>query len=256
VSTLAWQSRQQHFAAALLDPDADAPDFLVTLNDTAVAERFDVYRNNMHTSLIDALLAAFPVTARLVSEESFRALAREYLRSELPRHAALHDYGAGLTAFLRGFAPATATPYLPDVAALEYAWWQSYGAADAPVLSLRELATVSGEDLLTWRVRLHPAVRLVESAHPVYSIWAAHQDEGEPRPPESWAAECVLITRPHATVNVQHLGAVAVSWLGALAAGATLERAAAAAISLDPQFDLGATLLLALDAGAIQELSA
>jgi hypothetical protein len=253
MSTPHWSADQRRFAQALLNPESAVPEFITTRNGTDVAQRFDVYRNNVLSSLIDALLAAFPVTARLVSEDSFRVLAREYLRHELPQHAALHEFGAALPEFLRHFAPAAETPYLPDIAALEHAWWQSYGALDAPALSLRELAAVSGESLLTRRIQLHPAARLVASGHPVHSIWAAHQG-GEPSAPAAWTAEFVLITRPEATVAVRAISAADHTMLAALLAGATVEVAAAAALARDPQFDPGTTLLLAVNAGAIQEL--
>jgi hypothetical protein len=254
MTALAWTAQQQAFAAALLDPRAAPPESVTTHNGAAVAARFDVYRNNVHTSLIDALLATFPVTAQLVSEDSFRVLAREFLRCELPRQAALHDYGSGLPAFLRSWAPAASTAYLPDVAALEQAWWQAYGAADAPALRLHDFAAVDGEQLLALHARLHPATRLIDSAHPVHSIWAAHQAAGEPAPLSDWQAECVLITRPTATVKVRRMARGEHDFLAALDTGATLEWLAGAALARDAQFDLGTTLRLAIEAGAIQEL--
>ncbi|HTQ36987.1 MAG TPA: DNA-binding domain-containing protein [Steroidobacteraceae bacterium] len=249
-----WPAQQQRFAAALLQPDAAAPEFLETRNGAGIGARFDVYRNNVHAGLIEALLAAFPVTARLVSEESFRALARDFLRAQLPQGAALHDYGAGLPRFLRDCAPEDSPAYLPDVATLEQAWWQAYGATDAPVLGLRELAAPDVADLLTRHARPHPALRLLRSAYPVHAIWAAHQLPGEPPPPGHWRPECALITRPEAQVHVRCISAGEHAFLAALPA--TLEEAASAALDIDPAFDLGDTLRLAIEAGAIQELHA
>jgi hypothetical protein len=253
MSLPAWPAQQQDFARALLDPHAATPQFLATGDGAAPATRFDVYRNNVHAGLIDALLAAFPVTARLVSEQSFRALAREYLRRELPQGAALHDYGATLPAFLRNLATSDSPAYLPDVAALEHAWWHSYGAADAPVLAIGALSA-PGEQLLRRRARLHPATHLVASAHPVHGIWSAHQHEGEPVPPANWTGECVLITRPDAQVQVLPIAPAEHAFLATLAAAAALEDAAGTALALDPTFDFGSSLLRVVEAGAIQEL--
>jgi Putative DNA-binding domain len=256
MSDLAWPSQQRDFALALLDPDAATPDFLETRNRAAPGARFDVYRNNVHASLIDALLAAFAVTARLVSEDSFRALAGAYLRRELPQGAALHEYGARLPEFIRECGAADSPSYLPDVAALEHAWWQAYGAADAPALATATLAALDGERLLRQGAKLHPAARLLSSVHPVHGIWAAHQGDGEPLPPSRWEGECVLITRPDVQVHVQRITAAEHTLLTQLAAGAPLECAAEAALAQDPTFDLGASLLRMVAAGAIQELAA
>jgi hypothetical protein len=249
-----WSSQQESFAAAVLDPDAATPGFLATRVGNATASRFDVYRNNVHNSLLEALVAAFPVAVRLVSEPSFRALALAYLRTELPAGAALHDYGAGLPAFIRAWEPAASLPYLADVAALEQAWWQCYGAADAPALAMHDLGALDPAELLGRRVRLHPSTRLVCSAHPVHGIWAAHQSGDEPAAPVSWQPECVLLARPEAKVQVRQITIAQHALLAALADGATLEVAASAALECDADFDPGATLQLAITAGAIQEL--
>jgi hypothetical protein len=249
-----WQIQQHAMAKVLLEPQAATPDWLATRNGASIAERLDVYRNNVHSSLIETLAATFPVAVRVVSEDSFRVLARAYLRAELPASAALLDYGAGLPAFIRRWEPAAPLPWLADLAALEHAWWQAYGAADAPTLSLREVAAVSGAALLGQRARIHPAARTLQSAHPVHSIWLAHQSTGDPAPPERWDPECVLLSRPEADVQVTLITAPAHTWLGALSRGSTIEDAATAALRLDPGFDLGTTLLLAIQAGVIQEL--
>ncbi len=254
MSTAGWSGQQHSFATALLDPQVPAPEFLRVRDGATLDARFDVYRNNVHASLIDALQAAFPVTLRLVGEDFFRAMAREFLRRNLPQGAALHDYGIGLPAFTRDYAPAASLPYLGDVAALEHAWWRAYGAADAPTLSMDGLAAIDGEQLLALRARLQPAVQLLSSAHPVHAIWDAHQHEGEPTAPASWEGECALITRPDTSVEVRLITPAAHAFLTALAADATLEGAAVSALAIDPLFDLGTTLLLAIEAGAIQEL--
>jgi hypothetical protein len=250
----AWNHQQAAFAAALLDPHNATPAFLQTRNGTDLDTRFDVYRNNVHASLIDALQAAFPVTCRLTGEDFFRALARDFLRRHLPQGAALHDYGAQLPDFIRGFLPAADLPWLGDVAALEHAWWQAYGAADAAALTVATLARIDIEQLLALRATLHPAVRLLESMHPVHSIWLAHQRLGEPASPEHWRAECVLITRPDAEVRTQALRPAEHRFITALAAGADFETAAQAALETDPAFDLGRTLLRVIEAGAVEEL--
>lgn len=249
-----WESLQDSMADALLDPHAAMPDELTTRSGHAAAARFDVYRNNVYSSLIDALVAAFPVCVQLVSVESFRVLARAYLRQELPQCAALHDYGAGLPDFIHAWEPAASLPYLADVARLEQAWWQCYGAADAPTLGMQDLVALDVEQLLGKRVRLHPATRLTQSTHPVHGIWAAHQSGDEPVAPGNWQPESVLLARPEAQVQSRTITSAQHALLAALENGAVLEAAAGAALAIDPGFDLGATLQLAIEVGAIQEL--
>lgn len=64
-------SRLEVFANALLAPDAPCPAGLFSSNGADPASRFAVYRNNVHSSLINALAAGYPVTLQLVGEAFF-----------------------------------------------------------------------------------------------------------------------------------------------------------------------------------------
>lgn len=93
-----------HFAAALVDRSSDAhpPDL-----DARAARRFRVYRNNVHGALIGALGDAYPVVRRLVGEDFFAAMAREFFLSETVRRPSLALYGAGFADFIDRFEPAS-----------------------------------------------------------------------------------------------------------------------------------------------------
>ena len=64
---------QQAFANALTDPAQPCPPGLISWNQSDVAQRFAVYRNNVMASLVDALADTFVVTQELVGPEFFRA---------------------------------------------------------------------------------------------------------------------------------------------------------------------------------------
>ncbi|MGH6946762.1 MAG: DNA-binding domain-containing protein, partial [Kiloniellales bacterium] len=70
------RSDASDFAAALLDPDRATPAAVAGPNGKAAGKRYDVYRNNVTVSLIDALAATFPATLRITGAEFFRAMAR------------------------------------------------------------------------------------------------------------------------------------------------------------------------------------
>lgn len=113
---------QSAFACALLDPDAPVPENLTGPDGGRALCRFAIYRNNVAVSLVDALQASFPVSAKLVGEEFFRAMAREYIHTEIPRSPILSAYGSAFPAFIASFPPALEIAYLADVASFEVAW--------------------------------------------------------------------------------------------------------------------------------------
>jgi hypothetical protein len=216
---MALRQFQTRFALALLDRDRPIPGGLVD------PDRFAVYRNNVHVSLIEALEARFPVTAALVGAEFFRGLARSFLELCPPRSPLLMTWGDELPEFIALFPTAAPVPYLADIARLEVARTQSYHAADAPVMSLDELARVPPDAWARARIRLHPSVRTLASQWPVVAIWQANQRDAIGSE-VTWRPEDALVCRPGWSVNVHRLPADGAAFLRALASGCDLSRAA------------------------------
>ena len=105
-------STQAAFSAALLDIDLPCPDGLCSANGADPASRFAVYRNNVQSSLINALADSYPVVVQLVGDEFFRAMAGVFVQSHPPHSPLMSDYGSELADFISKFGPAASVPYL------------------------------------------------------------------------------------------------------------------------------------------------
>lgn len=238
---------QQAFTAALLDPGAAVPPGLRDPRGRPAGKRFDVYRNNVIVSLIDALEDGFPVIARLIGPDNFRNLARLFAREHPPSTPLLMFYGEAFPEFLEGFAPLSHLPYLGDVARLELARRAAYHARDSRAMSPADLAAIAPDRLMDTRFCLSPAHRIVSSRYPIGSIWWFNMEDGaqKPRP----GGETVLISRPAYDPDLTLIDPATHAFLRAIAAGGTLETAHDAAIGTAPEFDLSAALTLVLGAG-------
>ena len=253
---------EDDFARAVFDSDADVPASLVGSSDTTepgkstsgkpLVRRFGVYRNNVHASLIDALSGRFPVTAQLVGNAFFRAMARVYVDKVPPRSAVLLRYGVSFADFVAHFPPTrTTVPYLADVARLEWAWHAAYHAPDAEPLSLAALAEVapSAEDAT---LTLHPSLHVVRASYPVVTIWqiaAREGDNEQVRLPTG--GEDALVVRPKLDVEVRRLPEGGAVFVLALMGGASLRVAASSALQDAPAFDLKVNLAGLITSGAI-----
>lgn len=247
-------SAVQAFAHALLRPDAPCPAGLKAWNGSDPAKRFAVYRNNVIVSLVDALADSFQVVQALVGEDFFRAMAAEFARGNPPRSPVLAWYGAGFADFVADFPPAAGLPYLADVARLEWLRVEAWHAADAEPLPLAEVAARLADEaaLPALRLALHPSLRLLRSAHPVVSLWAAHQAEDVSSTlgaVDFTDAEAALVVRDGLDVAILRIEAGAAEFVDKLLRGVALGEAAEAS----GPFDLPATLGLLLRSGAIIE---
>ncbi|MFC3677149.1 HvfC/BufC N-terminal domain-containing protein [Ferrovibrio xuzhouensis] len=242
---------QHCFGSALLDPAAPPPVGVGGRDGRPDERRFAVYRNNVTVGLIEALRARFPVCERLVGEEFFQAMARVYVMANKPRSPLLMTYGDEFPAFIAGFRPAAAVPYLADVARLEVAWGQAYHEAEAVALDIRTLSSVQVSDLVGARIVLHPSARIVRSPHPIASIWLAHQSTGAVDPPDEWRPEDVLVVRPDADVLMHRLPAGGYSFISKILDGSCVGDAAESGLSEAADFELGGNLIGLLRTGAV-----
>ena len=243
---------QDAFTTALLDANKPVPRGIVNPDGTPATKRFDVYRNNVVQSLMEALGTAFPVVKKLVGEDFFNAVAGVYVRQNPPTSPLIMFYGESFPAFLSGFPPAQQIPYLPDVARLEQARRVVYHAADDPMLAPDALGTIAPEALMTITITLHSACQIVRSEHPILGIWRANMKAGAPQPiPQP---EDVLVARPNNTVTLTLLGPGEAEFLHALTS-MQLGPAAEDAASRNAAFDLSSALGKILATGLLSAIT-
>ena len=101
------------FAAALVDPDRQTPPSLLARIGKAAVKRYNVYRNNVTVSLIDALAAVYPAVQRITGVEFFRAMARFHVRATPPTSPLLFEYGRDFPAFIEAYEHARRCPGWP-----------------------------------------------------------------------------------------------------------------------------------------------
>jgi hypothetical protein len=246
-------------ARALLDPTAALPPGLRAWNGSDPAVRFDVYRNNVTTSLVAALADTFPVVSELVGSDFFGAMAREFVRRHSPASPLLAEYGSTFARFIEGFEPAGSVPYLADVARLEFARVQAWHAADAAALDATTIAGKLADTpaLPAACMVLQPATAIIASPFAIVSLWAAHQGHGDITQVDPLVPQAALVLRENDEVIVLGLPHANAFFIAKLASGHMLGEAAAAAAQHrggDGQpFDLSAALGLLLAHGAITE---
>jgi hypothetical protein len=234
------------FAAALLDPGLPVPPGLTGPSGRPAGRRFAVYRNNVAVGLRRALEEGFPTVRAILGDDFFAAMVQVFLRAHPPASPRLWEYGADLPAFLADFPPAAHLGYLPDVARLDLAMRHSYHAADSVPLPAAALA-LPPDRLMAARVTLAPALRLIRSDWPLWSIWQFHHGGPPPQP----GGQDVAVFRPAFDPEPACLPPGGGAFLQALAEGGTLAQAIDAA---GPGHPLAETLTLLVTRGALAAL--
>lgn len=187
-------------------------------------ERMEIYRNNARVNRIAALADAFANAVQLVGADYFGALARAYVDCTPAHSANLHDDGARLPAFIRGFEPAADLPYLGDVAEVDWLLHRAYFAADAHAIDSSTLIELGPERFSAASVRLAPSAGLARShLWPIADILQMHAD-GTPAHLGT-GGQAVLIWREGLAVRWQALGEADADAMAALMTGTSIREA-------------------------------
>lgn len=252
---------QAGFIDALKRPEAPVPDTIGKKGGKPVKRRFDVYRNNVVVGIIEALRATYPAIDKLVGEEFFAASARVYIDQHPPQSPLLFRYGATFGDFLDDFPPAASTPYLGDVARLEWARLEAYHARDCQPLSIDVLSDFlkggdNGEpDVGTLYMALHPSLALISSRWPIVSLWAASTGLAGNEEVDLKRSERAMVIRPALVVETRHLPVGSFAFMLALRDGETLQQATLAANDADADFDLAEHLKGLFAVGAVSAIN-
>lgn len=251
-------SLHDDFSAALLAADSACPTGLASIDGADPLKRFAVYRNNVRSSLINALADSYPVTRQLVGDEFFFAMAHVYVQASPPDTPLLVDYGDCFADFIQGFSPAASVPYLSDMARLERLRVQAYHAADAVALSQQSVLEQfqNQADAAGLCLHLHPSLATLASRYAVVALWAAHQTDAMSEALDPMQAQSALVLRTDLTVHVFAIDDGCRAFIQALKQLCPLNVAMACALDACSDFDMHHCLALLIRHGAITYITA
>lgn len=244
---------QTDFASAILRPDLPAPTGLVDPEGRPAGKRFDVYRNNVVLSLIEALEQCFPAIRTLVGEEFFSAMAGIFVRQHQPSSPLLMFYGEQMPEFLEAFQPVQHLGYLPELAKVELAIRHSYHATDVDPIDPNQLLSLPADQMMAARLSFAPSMVLMRSRWPLFSLWTAGTSDAEM--PEKPTGEAFIITRADYDPVPHLLPAGGATFIAALQNGQTFGEAVETATAAIADFDLQTTLSLLIAGQAITGLT-
>jgi hypothetical protein len=224
--------------ATLLGADDAQAGGLVCGDGMAPAQRLEIYRHHVMTTLADALAVTFPVVRRLVDPRFFAYAADRYVRIHPPVSPCLFEYGETFADFLAVFPSCRGLPWLSDVARLEWAMNVAFNAEDAAPVALETLSGLADERAARLRLRLDPSASFLRSPWAVDGVWLAHQDEEDELPARLDDDTCLEVRRVGDEVRLRRLLPADLVFRRALADGATLGVAAARAAAEDIEFSL------------------
>jgi Putative DNA-binding domain len=194
------------------------------------------HANTISHARLVALEETFPLTRREMGEAKFNAIARDFVETNGARASDNSDIG-------RNFPKALDDPALRELAAIEWAWLESYHAAEAEPFTLDALRMLDEAALIEFPVAPHPSARLVSISHPIAN--ALEELAGQ-------HPHAIMCARPDAEVRFLPLNITETAvFLAASGKDATLGNLLATAIELSAETEPTGPVMKLIGAGAL-----
>jgi len=208
----------------------------------SAVERLDVYANMYFFRIRDVLAEYFPTLAAALGPAGFHDLVTDYLLAHPPDHPSLRYVGRALPAFVAGHGRAVALPWLPELAALEWARLDVFDRTDVRPLAREALIGLPASAFGELGLRLVPAHEIVVARHAVEEMWRAVEAGGAAvEPPLAGAGHALLVWRRGVTVYHRPLDRTEVDALAHVRDGCSFG-ALCAALGRDRPDDAAAAL--------------
>ena len=144
------------------------------------ANLLGIYRDAYVLRLIDVMAADHERLHAYLGDDNFRAMARAYIARHPSRHPNARWFAQRLPEFLREQEPYSTQPVLSDLATLERALNDAFDGADAPVVSMTDLAALPPEIWGGISFVRHPTAISFAVSTNVGAIWMALKAGKEP----------------------------------------------------------------------------
>jgi hypothetical protein len=164
-------------------------------------ERLEIYNRVYWFRLLSSMMDDFPGLRAVIGEEKFEQVLLGYLTDLPSRSFTLRDLGSRLESWLRAHPEFIAgnERMALDMVRLEWADIEAYDAAEFPILTQGELASM-GEDPT---FHLQPYVQLLDLAYPVDEFLLKVRETEEPQ--SDISSNIVMMDSADAKPHKKHL---------------------------------------------------
>lgn len=225
-------------------------------NKLTAGQCLNIYKNNVLITLTQVLKDIYPAIVSLVGEESFMAVAQQYITQYPSTSRNVHDFGDKFPAFLEDYAPARSLPYLPDVARLAWSYHEVFHEEVPCAFELNELSLISAAQYPLLKFSLTPASRLLASRFPLLKIWRLCQEEQAEEVNLDEGGDKLLVVRSTSLeITIEKLTAGEFALLSAFENQVNFETACLLALSAEPVFNIDTALQKHVLSGSIAAFS-
>ena len=243
---------QRQFANQIYNPKQDKIFNEIIPSKVAIADRLEIYRNNVFGNFDSVLEIIYPITKKIVGENYFDNLCKKYHKQHPSKSGNLDDYGKYFYKLINDLKSEHKLPYLKDVAKIEWQCHFAYFTKDVAGFEVEKFQNLKEKELFKVRFKLHPSSYLLASKHPIYSVWKfSESDKKQKLNLGKLKNEWVLIERANWKTNVLELSEPEFLFLKHIKKGQNLYQIYQDLNKKYPNFDIGSLINKYISNGVI-----
>ena len=217
--------------------------------------RLAIYRRHHFESLIRHLVGRFPTVEWLLGTTRFIALAEPFIHAAPPSAPCMAEYGEDFAGFLAHHATAGPSPYIADIAGLDWLLGNAAIAVESPPVGVTALSAWPADHLPELGLRLQPGVSYLASGWPIDDLVRIRLDERQPEQLEFLPHAVALEVRgARGKFGIGRLDKAEFAFRSALRGGVSLGGAIERGLSADPEFDVSTALATLFAAGLVADV--
>lgn len=168
---------QENFQDYILNNNEKIVGQLTDLERMSAKDRADVYKNGYSLRLLEIMSKDFPRLKEMMGEEAFEKMGREYIAAYPSNHFNIVLFDRHMNQFMSTYE--NVEPVHIEMAAFEWKMSQALIAADAPQLTVEDLAAIPPDDWGNMKLEFHPSVSTIELFTNAPLIFRAYEEETE-----------------------------------------------------------------------------
>jgi hypothetical protein len=202
---------QRAMTSQILGDDAPFPfeDWIRVPDGADPGTRFAVHRDGYPARIASSLAEAFPAVANILGEGSLAKLTDRFIRDGGSLERNLNRVGRSLPTFLESDSLTRELPFLPDLAALEWAVFECFHRATGGDFDASSVGAFSPDDWARARIVFRPGTAVVRSEWPIRELWNTRSlDRSEIDVDLSSRPERVLVYHVGFAIETQAIDAI------------------------------------------------
>jgi hypothetical protein len=240
---------------ALVTGDASGLDSVLRGGGDA-RRRLAVHQRHYAATVVKAVVERFPATEWLTGTTFLTGVARAFVSDHPPSRPCLAEYGETFPEFLASQPGAERLPYLRDFAALEWHLGRLALAADAPPMTVPELAGIDVSALTGARLTLQGGVHYLHLTWGVDALIRLYLTDEATEQFSLEQGDILLEVRgDRGELRMNRLSPAAFAFRETLAGGRSIGEAAAAALEVDEGFEAGEALVTMVGDGLVSRIA-